>query len=122
MSNYTPEYRETSGVGKRKLLTMDEVLRLPITKALVIVRGKKLLQVDKCDYSRHPEYPKLRSCKASEHTPEWSKQIESPAPEPMKEVKEAPMPQEKPEAADKPAVRKKTKSKIVAADKNSIFE
>lgn len=42
------------GVGKRKLLTMDEVLRLPITEALVIVRGKKLLQVDKCDYSRHP--------------------------------------------------------------------
>ncbi len=24
ISNYTPEYRETSGVGKRKLMTMDE--------------------------------------------------------------------------------------------------
>ena len=32
ISNYTPEYRETSGVGKRKLLTMDAVLRLPINK------------------------------------------------------------------------------------------
>lgn len=92
VSNYTPEYRETSGVGKRKLLTMDEVLRLPITKALVIVRGKKLLQVDKCDYSRHPEYPKLRSCKASEHIPEWSKQREAPAPKPTKEVKIDPTP------------------------------
>ena len=27
--NYTPQYRETDGVGRRKLLTMDEVLRLP---------------------------------------------------------------------------------------------
>ena len=30
ISNYTPEYRETSGVGKRPVLTPDEVLRLPI--------------------------------------------------------------------------------------------
>lgn len=72
ISNYTPEYRETSGVGKRKLLTMDEVLRLPLTKALVIVHGKKILQVDKCDYSKHPEARKLQACKASEHIPEWS--------------------------------------------------
>ncbi len=42
ISNYTPEYRETTGVGKRKLLTMDEVLRLPISKALIIIRGRKL--------------------------------------------------------------------------------
>lgn len=54
ISNYTPEYRETSGVGKRKLLTMDEVLRLPSSKALIIIRGRKLLQVDKCDYTKHP--------------------------------------------------------------------
>lgn len=29
ISNYTPQYRETDGVGRRKLLTMDEVLGLP---------------------------------------------------------------------------------------------
>ena len=46
ISNYTPEFRETSGVGKRKLLTMDEVLRLPVNRALVIARGNKVLQVD----------------------------------------------------------------------------
>ena len=73
ITNYTPQYRETSGVGKRKLLTQDEVLRLPIEKALIIIRGKKLLKVDKCDYTRHPEYKKLVSCKASAHIPEWSK-------------------------------------------------
>lgn len=69
ISNYTPEYRETSGVGKRPVLTPDEVLRLPIDEALVIIRGKKTLKVDKMDYSKHPEYPLLRSCKASAHIP-----------------------------------------------------
>ncbi len=73
VSDYTPEYRETSGVGKRKLLTMDEVLRLPIHKALVIIRGRKVLEVDKFDYTSHPEAGKLIPCKASEHIPEWSK-------------------------------------------------
>ena len=71
ISNYTPEFRETSGVGKRPVLTPDEVLRLPIDKALVIIRGKKTLKVDKMDYSKHPDYPLLRSCKASAHVPEW---------------------------------------------------
>ena len=73
VSNYTPEYRETSGIGRRKLLTMDEVLRLPITQALVIIRGRKILKVDKLDYTRHPEATKLKSCKASIHIPEWNK-------------------------------------------------
>ncbi len=67
ISNYPPEYRETSGVGKRPVLTPDEVLRLPIKQALVIIRGQKVLKVDKMDYSKHPEASKLRSCKASAH-------------------------------------------------------
>ncbi len=71
ISNYTPEYRETTGVGKRKLLTMDEVLRLPIDKALIIIRGRKLLMVDKCDYTRHPASKKLNPSKASAHIPDW---------------------------------------------------
>ena len=71
ISNYTPEYRETSGVGRRKLLTMDEVLRLPVSQALVIIRGHKVLKVDKLDYTYHPEASKLRPCKASAHIPDW---------------------------------------------------
>ena len=50
VSNYTPEYRETSGVGRRKLMTMDEVLRMDIDKALILIRGKNVLEVDKYDY------------------------------------------------------------------------
>ena len=71
ISNYTPEYRETSGVGKRKLMTMDEVLRMDVDRALVILRGRNVLEVDKYDYSKHPESKKLRPSKAASHIPVW---------------------------------------------------
>ena len=65
VSDYTPQYRESSGVGKRPVLTPDEVLRLPVDEALVILRGHKVLKVRKMDYSLHPAYKQLRECKAS---------------------------------------------------------
>lgn len=71
LTDYTPEYRETSGVGKRPVLTPDEVLRLPIDEALIIARGQKPLKVNKYDYSIHPESSKLRNCKASHYIPLW---------------------------------------------------
>lgn len=79
ISNYTPEFRETNSVGKRPVMTPDEVLRLPIEQALVMVKGQKVLKVKKMDYSRHPDYSKLRSCKASAHVPEWRKEEERQA-------------------------------------------
>lgn len=103
VSDYTPEYRETSGVGKRKLLTMDEVLRLPINQALIIIRGRKVLQVDKYDYTCHPEADKLVMCKASEHIPEWVKR---------------PKPTEQ-EAPEQPP--KKEKKKVVPTGKDSVM-
>ena len=102
ISNYTPEFRETSGVGKRPVLTPDEVLRLPLDQALIIIRGKKVLQVDKMDYSKHPEAKYLRSCKASAHVPEWRRLEEEDAKTPQPAPKPAP-------AAKKPAKRKATK-------------
>ena len=109
ISNYTPEFRETSGVGKRPVLTPDEVLRLPITQALVIIRGQKVLKVDKMDYSKHPEAPKLHSCKASSHIPEW-RQMEQEQPA-------APAAPPPPPAAPKKPARKKPKpSAPVTAD------
>ena len=78
VTDYTPEYRETSGVGKRPVLTPDEVLRLPIDEALIIVRGMKPLKVSKYDYSMHPEYSKLKNTKASAYVPAWrQKEAES---------------------------------------------
>lgn len=49
-----PQYRETQGQGKRKLLTPDEVLRLPHEELLVIIRGQNILKLNKFDYTRHP--------------------------------------------------------------------
>lgn len=115
ISNYTPEYRETSGVGKRPVLTPDEVLRLPIDEALVIIRGKKTLKVDKMDYSKHPEYPLLRSCKASAHIPEWRRLEMEAAATPEPAVKPAPQKtdaKQTSKAAVKPAT--KTGAKPVA--------
>ena len=103
VSDYTPEYRETSGVGKRKLLTMDEVLRLPINQALIIIRGRKVLQVDKYDYTCHPEADKLVMCKASEHIPEWVKRPKTTE----KETQEQPP--------------KKEKKKVVPTGKDSVM-
>lgn len=113
ISNYTPEFRETSGVGKRPVLTPDEVLRLPIDEALIIVRGKKALKVNKYDYSNHPEYRKLRSCKASAYIPEWRKlemqqrnTVFDPVPDPVKPKK---APKKKPKQSDVPPENKNPK-------------
>lgn len=118
-SNYTPEFRETSGIGKRPVLTPDEVLRLPIEQALVIIRGKKVLKIEKMDYSRHPEYSKLKPCKASCHIPDWQRAFPAAS-----ACAEAPL--------KKPAVRrhttaKKTRAKpsaddtLILTDKDSIM-
>ena len=78
---------------------MDEVLRLDLDKALVIIRGKNILEVNKYDYSRHPESKKLRPSKASAHVPEWRKSeqpvqtAEQPKPARKKKLKAAPQPQ-----------------------------
>ena len=117
ISNYTPEFRETSSVGKRPVMTPDEVLRLPIDEALIIVRGKKALRVDKYDYSKHPEYRKLRSCKASAYMPEWRKlDIEQPAsiPEP---VPAPPKPKKPPRKKKKPAEKPPEKQAERQAEK-----
>ena len=73
VTDYTPEYRQTKSIGKRKLLTPDEILRLPLDTALVILRGQKVLKVEKYDYTLHPDAKKLTPRKASEHIPEWRK-------------------------------------------------
>lgn len=76
ISDYTPDYRQTSSVGKRKLMTPDEVLRPPLDQALLILRGQKVLKVEKFDYTRHPESRKIKVSRASEHIPEWRKSSE----------------------------------------------
>ena len=151
ISNYTPEFRETSGVGKRPVLTPDEVLRFPIDQALIIIRGMKALRVEKFDYSKHPEYRKLKSCKASSYIPDWRKrEMELPSeaapiipdakPKKMKKPKRKPKPSSEtgeanPETETAPSKKEKTQpaipdiasdahispSDFIAVDKDSIM-
>lgn len=71
MSNYVPDYSETSSVGKRMLLLPDEILRFPLEQALVIIRGQKVLKVKKFDYSRHSDAKELVLEKTEGYVPEW---------------------------------------------------
>ena len=54
-----PQYRESVGMGKRRLLTPDEVFRIPNDEMLIIIRGEKVLRANKFDYTGHPYAKKL---------------------------------------------------------------
>jgi len=64
-----PQYRETQGQGKRKLLTPDEVLRLPHEELLVIIRGQNILKLNKFDYTRHPMSKEMRAASIMDYNP-----------------------------------------------------
>lgn len=122
ISDYTPEYRQTSSIGKRKLLTPDEVLRLPLDKALVILRGQKVLKVDKFDYTLHPESKKLIPGKAVEHTPirnnPGEASVREPDPEPIS-FSEAPAKETPPTQPQSPTGE--AKPEFEAVDISDIF-
>lgn len=71
ITNYTPQFRETNSIGKRMLMTPDEVLRLKPDEELIFIRGQKVLKAHRFDYSQHPDYKRLRDCKAIDHLPTW---------------------------------------------------
>ncbi len=72
VSDYTPQYRRTESVGKRQVLTPDEVMRLPQDEEIVVLRGQDVLKAKKFDYTEHPDSRFLRPCNASDHVPAWS--------------------------------------------------
>jgi type IV secretion system protein VirD4 len=53
-----PQYRETDGLGRRRLLTPDELFRFPNDELLIVIRGENCLRARKFDYTGHP-YAKL---------------------------------------------------------------
>lgn len=64
-----PQYREMQGHGRRKLLTPDEVLRLPHDELLVIIRGQNILKLNKFDYTRHPMSKELLKVSIMDYRP-----------------------------------------------------
>lgn len=66
-----PQYRSSESVGKRYVLTADEVMRLESNKALIIIRGQKILKVDKFDYSKHPGAKNFEHTYIRNYVPQW---------------------------------------------------
>ena len=64
-----PQYRQTEGQGRRRLLTPDEVLRLPNEQLLVVIRGCNMLRLKKLDYTLHPMSRDLRPSSILDYTP-----------------------------------------------------
>jgi type IV secretion system protein VirD4 len=64
-----PQYRETQGQGRRRLLTPDEVLRLPNTDLLCVIRGCNMLRLKKLDYTGHRMSKELQHCSILDYTP-----------------------------------------------------
>ena len=67
-----PQYRQSKGEGRRKLLTPDEVLRLPNTELLCIIRGRNILRLNKLDYTKHPVSRELRRISVVDYRPAHS--------------------------------------------------
>ena len=67
-----PQYRHVEGMGRRKLLTPDEVLRIPNEQLLCIVRGCNVLMLNKLDYTRHPYSKMVREVSVYDYRPEIS--------------------------------------------------
>ena len=65
-----PQYRNVEGMGRRKLLTPDEVLRIPNEQLLCIVRGCNVLMLDKLDYTKHPYSKLIREVSVYDYRPE----------------------------------------------------
>lgn len=89
---------------------MDEVLRLDVDKALIIIRGRNILEVDKFDYSKHYEAKKLRPDKAAAHIPRWRSEAPPTPAAPVPRTTPAPQ-------KDTPA----KKQKIITTSKESIL-
>ena len=73
ITNYTPSYRETNSLGRRPLMTPDEILRLPPDEELVFIRGENVFRAHRFDYSLHTHYKKLRKTKSIYHEPAWKR-------------------------------------------------
>ncbi len=64
-----PQYRQTEGQGRRRLLTPDEVLRIPNEELLVVIRGHNVLKLKKFDYADHPLSKELTPVSILDYTP-----------------------------------------------------
>lgn len=76
-----PQYRHNEGQGRRKLMTPDEILRLPNEELLCIIRGCNILKLDKFDYTKHPMSQLIEKTSVFEYSPQPPQKTEPTVPE-----------------------------------------
>lgn len=91
LTQVIPQYRQTEGQGKRRLLTPDEVLRLPNEEMLCIIRGCNMLKLNKLDFTKHPLAKQIVKSSILDYQPTGFASAELHAPpipemEPMKKT------------------------------------
>lgn len=83
-----PQYRHTEGQGKRRLLTPDEVLRLPNEELLVVIRSRNILKLNKMDYLKLRMSDEIKKVSIMDYTPAPDTiSVAHPEPEPIQEPK-----------------------------------
>lgn len=83
-----PTYRETQSVGKRFVLTPDEVLRWDNKYVLIIIRGQKVLKAEKFDFSKNPEAKFFKPSNVRDYTPQWRARQEAKKFEVQREIED----------------------------------
>ena len=116
LAQVIPQYRQTQGQGRRKLLTPDEVLRLPNTELLCIIRGCNILKLDKLDYTKHPMAEKMTSVSNMDYQPQVSPAACSQTGFDGKEVREVPQSEEREEKKTMPKKKSLYRSAQPPAD------
>lgn len=72
---FLPQTQLTSSVGKRAVLTVDEVLRLPLDEAVIVLRGQNILKLKKYRFHDHPDFKAVKAAKPitiSDYVPDMS--------------------------------------------------
>jgi type IV secretion system protein VirD4 len=97
-----PQYRETDGLGRRRLLTPDEILRFPNDELLIILRGENVLRAKKFDYTKHPYAKLLEPSSIFEYAPQQEARFQPDAKTPPTPQTDPNQPSTKLFAASKP--------------------
>jgi len=86
-----PQYRHMEGLGRRRLLTPDEVLRLPNDELLIIIRGHKMLKANKFDFTEHPFAAEMVQTHVGNYCPQHQPE-NLPLPQTETQMPEKPLP------------------------------
>ena len=77
--DFDTQAKLTSSVDKRPVLTVDEVLRLPLDEEIIVLRGQNVMKLKKYKFSEYPDFEKVKNAEPitiSNYAPEISSRYE----------------------------------------------